>query len=289
MNVLTKISPLWFYVPLFIVGFLATVRFAIQSGFYESALGVGLALGFAMMGIGGFVLLPMYLFAKGGTGGKDITGNKTNFSHHLHGFVLIGCGIAFFISIVNIFAPGFSIIATPFQTGTLLSTATENLATFDRHLANTVMAPLMETFVFVGHFLFAWILVTVLGKIVGMGNTMKNVMLIIFYIIFSSITFYYFHVGLVGVTSFLISVVIYRSLMGFLIFGDKLFNIVPFMTIAIAAEFGFHWVGNIQNTIGFIEWFRIMLTDTFGTIAVGVFVFYILLEIYNLKAKGDKM
>ena len=164
--------------------------------------------------------------------------------------------------------------------------AAESLGTFDQALAITVMSPLMETPIFIAHFFFSLVLVYAFGKAFKLSEGTRNILLLVSYIILSSVTFYHFHVGLVGTIPFLISVIVYRGMMGIFIFGDKLFNIIPFLTLAIGMEWGFHWMLNIQNYTGFINWVSIMLTNQLGVLALTVFVSLLGLEVLNIAMKG---
>ena len=280
MNFLTKIPAFWFFVPLFVTGLIATATFAVESGLFGSVLGCGLVGGYLAMGIGGMYLLQPLFNSM-----EKYIGSKTNFSQQLHAYTF-GIFLALAITSISGFVPVLSVLSEPFQIGTLLSTATESLGTFDQALAITVMSPLMETPIFIAHFFFSLVLVYAFGKAFKLSEGTRNILLLVSYIILSSVTFYHFHVGLVGTIPFLISVIVYRGMMGIFIFGDKLFNIIPFLTLAIGMEWGFHWMLNIQNYTGFINWVSIMLTNQLGVLALTVFVSLLGLEVLNIAMKG---
>lgn len=285
-NVLTKINPFYFYTMIFIVGIFLVIRFAIASGFNNSTLGVGLALGFGLMGFGGWAAMRFYLFESWGLFVDGIK-VRSNFSQHLHSFWL-GIALAGCIGLLGIFFPNaFSILTEPFQISRLLSTASEGLSTIDQLLATTGMSPLMETFVFALHILFVVGIFKIIGPILKLSEGMQKFFVIIFFIIFSASTFYLFHVGMVGSMSFLIAVFIYRAMTGVFVLGDKFFNLLPFLTAAFGFEFGYHLMLNIWNTVGIISWIMIMLSDPLGILLVGFIVFLAVLEIYNIKAKGE--
>ncbi len=275
-NVFKGLNPVFFYVPIFIIGIFAALRFAIQSGFNNSTLGVGLAVGFIAMGAVGFFLLPLYLLRFG----KNKM--RSTFSGHLHSF-WIGIAVAVVIGIAGMIT-GFTIVSIP---QSVLATASEGLSTYDTILATTIMAPFNETFVFVGHLLFSLVIVTILKRMVKLDEKTANIVLFLLFIVFSTATFYTFHVGLVGSVSFLIAVLVYRTLMGVFVLGDKLFNLIPFMTVALAFEFGFHFANNVISTVGFVQWALVMTTDWIGIVALLFFVFYAGAEIYNIRTKGE--
>lgn len=283
-NVLKSLDPFYFYIPIYVVGIFAVIRFAIASAFNSSTLGVGLALGFFAMATAGFILLsPFFRLFKQ----ADDKTKSTSFSSHLHSW-WAGVLIAGLIGIIGFISPNFSIvIGQPFQIGPLLATATEGLTQIESILATTVMAPLCETFIFVAFALVIMIIFKAFKVKDKLGEGISEALFIALYIGFSALIFYLFHVGLVGSTSFLIAVIIYRGMMATFLFGDKFFNIVPFMSVVLAVEFGYHWMSNVLNSIGIVDWLLIMTTDVFGMVMLGFVGFLIVAETYNIRSRGD--
>lgn len=289
-NVLKSIDSFWFFVPIYIVGIFAVIGFIIASYFNSSVSGL-IGVGFFAMATAGFILLTPYLKILGST--TDDKKKPTSFSKQLHAF-FFGVVLVLGFGVVGYFMPQFSVyVGAPFQIvgESILATATEGLSSIDQILATTVMAPFCETFIFIGHLLISWLIVfQIFGKMLKFSESVKEGLMIAFFLVFSSVTFYFFHVGMVGSIGFLVAVFVYRGLMATFLLGDKFYNILPFMTVVLAVEFGYHWASNVWNSIGFVEWFKVMLFsgNIFGMIA-GFFIMLLVgLEIYNIvNRKGS--
>lgn len=265
-----------FYSSIAVIGLIAAIWFAIESGYTSSVLGTGLAAAYIGMSLIGVGMLSLYFSALGKSEGeRKLPGIKWQ----LHSLWL-GVIVA---SILGFLSKSFSFLSIlSFPTQSVLTTAAEGLSQFNQILAITVMSPLNETFVFIAFALFAWFIVKMLRNLSKFSESTVKVLFFIIYLGFSTVFFFLFHVGLAGSFAFLISVFIYRLITGIFVFGDKLWNIIPYGVIVFSFEIGYHLANNISASVGWWEWFLLMTTHPIGLLVLGYFGLLFVAELFNV-------
>lgn len=283
---LADADPLWLYSIFFALSGFTVIWFVLRSSILtKTPLGLGVSVAFGLFATVGFIffILNKKFFSQGD--GGDGKGKKAGFSKHLHSYfigIFVGSGIAMLAKSGGI----FSVLSIP--PFSVLSTATEGLSRFDQILADTVLAPFSETFIFVAmYFLSSYGVQLVLkgfGKDPEKNARITNLITLGLYIAASIFIFFLFHVALTAVTGFLGAVIFYRVIQGTLVMGDKLFNIIPYATILFSFEWGYHFSGNIINTVGWTTWLSTLVTETFGWFIIAILLVLLpLLEILALR------
>jgi len=80
--------------------------------------------------------------------------------------------------------------------------------------------------------------------------------------------FYYFHVGNVGIITFMIAAIIFRCVILGIVWGDMKEDLVPYLLIGPAFAIGLHQGNNIMTTGGWSEFLSVMSTNPFGIVIV---------------------
>ena len=77
-----------------------------------------------------------------------------------------------------------------------------------------------------------------------------------------------FHVGEAGLMSFFISAILFRSFLIISVQGDRLFNLIPFITLTVSFAVGFHMMNNVMVSGGISEFIKIMSSNIWGVVVL---------------------
>lgn len=86
----------------------------------------------------------------------------------------------------------------------------------------------------------------------------------------SAVLFAYFHIGNAAIMAFIISAIIFRTFLVWATHGDRMMNLIPFLTILLTFAYGFH-IGNNMSVFGGLTVFQTFITEPFG-IAILLFL-----------------
>ena len=198
------------------------------------------------------IMILVGLFASNSSKqlGQKATWGQVNFSY------LLGNLVIFVMNII----PAFSFIKL--QQNSLFSLIGGEVPTILQVLVTTVGASVSEELI------WTVAIVTVffasISVIFKKDSIIRNswVSLILLSIILVP-TFAYFHVGMVGSVSFLISAMIFRLILTSASIGDWKLNLIAFVSVYFPFNFGAHLMNNVM-TIGISDWIAILSTHPFG-------------------------
>lgn len=189
-------------------------------------------------------------------------GGKNGVDSSAIGLVLgIVASLALVLGKFSIFNPtrGFSVF----------SSAVPYLDAFNSSFITTIAAPLAEEMIFLLVVPLAVLgFADALSKGLGVKFLANTNVKLVSAILVSSVAFLFFHVGLTENSSFVWALLIFRALLIAIIYGDLLFDWVPYVTLGVMAAVGFHIGNNVAATGGWLLWLQVMLTNGFGVAEV---------------------
>lgn len=174
----------------------------------------------------------------------------------------------------------FSTFELPKQS--LFAGIVAQLPLFGERFVNGILIPFVEE----GFWLIALIITLVwifksLSKVDGLSFFENPILQSILIVIISSGSFALFHVGNTGLIAFIISALIFRTLLIALVWGDLAFDYFKFATILPSVALGIH-VGNNLSSDGIMNFLIIMSETWYGWLIILLFAQFFVFGIITL-------
>lgn len=127
---------------------------------------------------------------------------------------------------------------------------------------NTITAPICEELLFTSALpLFIAFLLRSVGDALDWSLLKMDLVFIGVSIAVAAPIFAFFHLGMTALTYFVISSIIFRTLMISVVWGDKRFNFLPFVEAYLIFAIGVHMANNIHATGGLMNWFMVVINQ----------------------------
>lgn len=104
----------------------------------------------------------------------------------------------------------------------------------------------------------------------------------------SAVLFAYFHIGNSVIMAFIISAIIFRTFLIWATHGDRMMNLIPFLTVLLTFAYGFH-ISNNLSFYGIFTVFQTFLTEPFGIVILiflissFIFGFFYFLKLVGIR------
>lgn len=175
----------------------------------------------------------------------------------------------------------FSTLQLPKQS--LFAGIVAQLPLFGEKFVNGVLIPFVEE----GFWLIALIITLVwifkaLSKVGGSFTVFENpIFQAILVVIISSASFAMFHVGNAGLITFIVSAIIFRTMLIAFVWGDLAFNLFSFATVLPAWALGVH-VGNNVASDGIMNFLIVFSESWYGWLILLLFAQFFIVGFYTL-------
>jgi len=160
----------------------------------------------------------------------------------------------------------------------IFSTFEAQLPTFWRWYTTNIGAPYSEEALFL-----LFIPVMLLGILTyasrDIGVLKSDLAKVAVMIMITAPLFAYFHVGNIGLVSFAIAAIIFRSLLIASVWGDRLGDWIPSFTATFFFAVGYHIMNNVISTGGIWYGITVLATHPFGVIVGMILLFDLLVAV----------
>jgi len=251
-----------FWILLIFIGFISLTFLMIQAFFQQSIITAVVAMIFLMLMVVGVLLSRLKVF--------DLASWGDNTLAFTIGFLLyIGLGL------LGTFGAEKSIIGENF----LFSTLSSQLPQLTDMIVNVFLVPIAEELVWMIGIPF--VLITMMNKLGERFSIWKQGWLqIAVIIIIGSFTFAIFHQGKL-VLAFIASALLFRSLLIFLVYGDKKYDIIKGVNVVAGFAVGSHMGNNLM--FRGLDKVILLLNTNFFPVGLLVYAFFLVMFISAIE------
>lgn len=270
---------------LIVIGLLYLGAFAsylANSGQIEDAVKIGAATNFLLfLFIIPFVYVIMVSVGLVNIGLRDVSKSRNkNFDSAIAFFVGF-FSWALVVGITNSFS-FLSILQLPLSNVSLAVTGI--IPEFWNYFIVTIVAPIAEETIFLSAIpLFIFALLLAVFKEFGLkAKGLFAVLQIVLVVLITAPLFAYFHVGSQALFGFVLSAVVFRSILIVLVWSDIKFNTLSFFDATLMFGIGVHIANNIVSLGGFEKWFGVFFGGLLSGEPVVVIVSLMVFGLFGL-------
>jgi hypothetical protein len=263
-----------------LLSFVGLLYLGIWSAQQQNIYGVAVAFVFTTMVIGSIAITKGEIFRLGSSWKKECVSFTVFFFIF---FLWSKIGSLIGTKSYNMFSMGQS---------SLFATISSKLPLFWEVFMNNIVIPFSEESVWlVGLPIMLFWIMDLAGRNEKLSFFANKYAQMVITIILCSVSFALFHVGNVMLIGFIISAIIFRTVLITIYWGDKRFNLFNHLTIFLSGGIGAHSGANFGAT-GIIFSVDALLSATIGYFIVGLYLFIFATAVYalikSLSGRGVK-
>lgn len=221
----------------------------------------------------------------------DVSTGKNKFLKESLAFIL-GFGIWYgFLSITSLVSNTQTIVL---PVSVVFNSVGSIVNPFWDMFINTVTAPICEELLFASALpLFIAFFLRSVGDALDWSLLKMDLVFIAVSVAISAPIFAFFHLGMTALTYFVISSIVFRTIIITTVWGDRKFNFLPFVEAYLIFAIGVHMANNIHATGGLMNWLGIVVYQglfsfepimTIVALMILTFVFLpVVIILYNIK------